>query len=248
MKFTFRDIVWVGIIALTLLVLSKCHRDDNDNLGIDIKQLKEKAYKDSIALTKQVQIHEYTAEVARQQAIIYTAKNKIIERQLDSTNLVAMRLARYIKGYEQPGIDTTFTTVGPEYINYCDSLADLTVLTSYNFGNYKKNTAIVLAAKDTMLMAKDSIISIERLAKQKTLRDYNGLMHFCQDMQKEVKPRGQVYIGAELMANPSHFINNAGVALSLKTKSNKLWQVSGGIQSNGGYYARVNGNILIKLK
>lgn len=248
MKPTFRDIVWIGVIALMAVLLSKCHRDDSNKQDANYKALQEKHYKDSLNYLQQISKQEQAVAITVKQADSLGKVNKIIEAQLDDKAASVLRLSAALLKARTPGIDTNLITIDHDYIDYCDSLAFKASGLAVDYNTYKKNTANLIAAKDATISGKDEIIVTERKAKLNCLNDYNALQHFFQDCQKELKPHNQVYAGIELIGNPSYVINNIGLALTLKTKSNKLWQVSGGVQTNGQYYARINGNILIKLK
>lgn len=248
MKPTFRDIVWIGIIALMAVLLSKCHRDYNAKQDANYKALQEKHHNDSLNYLRQISKQEQTVAITVKQADSLIKINKVIEARLDDKAADVLRLSSALRKAKIPGIDTNLITVDHDYVDYCDSLAFKASGLAVDYSGYKRNTANLIAAKDATISIKDDIIATERKAKLNCLNDYNALQHFYQDCQKELKPRTQLYAGVELIGNPSYVINNVGLALTLKTKSNKLWQVSGGIQTNGQYYARINGNILIKLK
>lgn len=245
MKFTFRDMVWIVIITLIVIGLSKCHRDDGDRLKEKLLSLEAKHRNDSLSYVQQIKEQENSVVTSIKKADSITVINKSLETRLDGTAATVIKLSAALRRAKQPGIDTNFITVDQDYVDYCDSLAIKSSSLAFDYFNYKKNNAYLLTAKDETIKGKDDIIATERRAKQNCLNDYNALQHFYKEA---VKPTNQVYVGAELIGNPSYLINNAGIALTLKTKSNKLWQISGGLQANGQYYARINGNILIRLK
>lgn len=248
MKFTFRDIVWVGIITLILVVLSKCHSDKNDSINASLKILHEKHVSDSLSYSKEIISQEHRVNESVYKADSLNNINQVLETKLDDKANTILRLTAALQKAKQLGIDTNFITVDQDYVDYCDSLAIKSSGLALDYFTYKKNNAALIVAKDEIIKAKDGIINIERNAKQSITNDYNALTRIYQDYQKANKAKNQFYIGAELIGNPTYFVNNVGLAISLKTKSNKLWQISGGIQTNGQYYARINGNILIKLK
>lgn len=248
MKFTFRDIVWIALIVLIVVALSKCHRDDNDKLNNAVKKLQDKHTADSLAYKSIITVQESKVESSVKKADSLSVINKSLEAKLDDNAANVMRLSAALRKAKTPGLDTNLITVDHDYIDYCDSLAFKASDLAVDYSKYKSNTNNLLAAKDETIKGKDDIIATERKAKQNCLDDYNAITHFYRDYIKANKPTNQIYIGAELIGNPAYLINNAGLAITLKTKSNKLWQLSGGIQTNGQYYARINGNILIKLK
>lgn len=247
MKLMFRDIVWIAIIAIIVIFLSRCHRNSTDALDVDLKKLQLKINKDSINYSNAIQGLSHIAANSDSVAAILQVKNKTIEQQLDQRAITISNLTTALRKAKIPVVDTNTIAVDPDYINYCDSLANVSGFMAADYKSYKKNIGLLLHAKDTAINARDGIITVERKAKQDCKDNLNQLMRLFQEAQSD-KSRNQLYLGAEVIASPSYFISNAGIALSLKTKTNKLWQLSGGLQTNGQYYFRINGNILISLK
>jgi hypothetical protein len=248
MKLTFRDIIWVAIITLVIIVLSKCHRDDQGRLSESVKTLHDKHTKDSITASKLIIQQELENAELVKRADSAQKINDSLGFRLDANAATVIKLSKALQKAKQPGIDTNFITVDKDYVTYCDSMAYTASNLAVDFTKYKNNNAYVLATKDETIKGKDQIIATERIAKQGCMNDYNTLMKHYQEYQRANKPTNQIFIGAELIGTPTYLVNNAGLALTLKTKSNKLWQISAGLQTNGQYYARFNGNILIKLK
>lgn len=245
MKFEFKDIVWISFITLIVIFLSRCHRNNSAALDAAKDKLQSKVIQDSINYITAIQQLNKNVVIADSVTKVLQLKNNIIEQQLDQRTATIFNLTAALKKAKIPLVDTNTIAVDPDYINYCDSLADVSQFMAADYTLYKNNTGLLLAAKDTAIRARDGIIVIERKAKQDCKDNFNSLMHLYQ--MQTGKPHNQIYIGPELIATPSYLVSNAGIALSLKTKSNKLWQVSGGIQNNGQYYFRINGNILISL-
>lgn len=247
MKFTYRDIVWIAIVTLIIIYLSKCHRDNTNLLEQNLEALRQKTKQDSIIRAHQLHAFELIATEADQKAKDYSLRNKQIEQESFINGETVIRLTAALKAAKKPLIDTTTIAVGQEYLDYCDSLAEESSNLAVNFKAYRTNTDYLIGAKDASIKARDSIIAIEHNSYRQCKADYNTLKQYCQ-AYKQSANSSQIYLGAELIGNPTSLISNAGIALTLKTKTNKLWQISGGLQSNGSYYARINGNILIKLK
>jgi len=247
MKFDFKDIAWVAVVTLIVIFLSKCHREKTDLQDAELNKLGLKIHEDSIETARVIKQYEIIVANKDTIATLYINRNKAIEQQADKQAATVLRLSAALRAYQLPG-DSNITTVSHEYIDYCDSLALTSSDLAINFNNYKRNAAFIIAAKDTALLAKDSIIAAERKAKSDCKNGYNALMRIYQHDQSVNKLHSQLYIGAELIGNPNYLISNVGLALTLKTKANKLWQLSGGIMTSGQYYARINGNILISLK
>lgn len=245
MKFTFRDIVWIVIITIIVMLLSKCHRDDKGELEEKIKSVQARHRNDSLAYLTAIAVQEHTVQVSVKQADSLQTINRTLETKLDGTAATVVKLSKALQSAKLPGINAQLITVDQDYVSYCDSLAFQSTNLAFEYFNYKKNNNSLIEKKDEIIKGKDNIIATERQAKDNCLRDYDALTHYY---QKAAKTTNQVFIGVELIGNPTYLVNNAGLAITLKTKTNKLWQVSGGLQTNGQYYARINGNILIRLK
>ena len=248
MKMTFRDIVWCAILALVLIMLSKCHRDKTNKLSESVTELMSQAKAtDSIHAVK-VMRDENRLNILLGQLQNATADQQAADKQVTQSMTTIARLSAAVKAAKFFTGDTSFVTVGPEYVMYCDSLAITSEATGVEFSAYKKRTGFLLLAKDTALRLQEGLLKSERAYSASCKKDFNALQHFYTESEKRNKPRNQLFVGAELLGNQTTMIQNVGAVLSLKTKTNKLWQISGGLQNNGGFYGRINGNILIRLR
>ena len=243
MKFTWRDIVWCAIIALILLALSKCHRNDTDKMKDKYFEL-EKQFNNNKAN------HEFNQQqlqnklvIAKEAVQIANNELKVSEAKLSQSIATIKKLGITLKAAKELEPDSTFTLVSPEYMNICDSMW-YTVEKSYEqLDVFKKKYDLLVFAKDTLLQRQTFINKETSQALTHCQQDYIKLQH----LYSIQKPVNQLYIGAEILSG-AYVIQNVGVALTLKTKTNKLWQISGGIQNDGHYYGRINGNILISFK
>lgn len=248
MNITFRDIVWVGIIALILVVLSKCHRDKSNLLKEQVNELVDKRRRDDSSHASQVAIMENKQALAEGRIQIATTQQQKAERDLEQSLATAKRLSAQLREIKGWPTDTTAITVPQEFFDYCDSLAWAADSIHADYRVFKRKNSYLLLAKDTALSLQKDLYHAERNARLKCREDFESLQHFYKLADRRAKPANQVYIGAELLGSERLLIQNIGVAISLKTKSNKLWQVSGGLQNGGGWYGRINGNVLIRLR
>jgi hypothetical protein len=248
MNFTFRDIVWVGIITIIIVLLSKCHRDKTNELSKDVTALvndrkKTDAIHNYETLQLQNKLKSVTDLAHLAQTEQHTAEDKL-SRSIATASRLAAELRR-IKGWPT---DTTAILVAQEYVDYCDSLARTTDSITVDYITFKRKNTFLLAGKDTVLRLQKQLYDNERKASEQCRRDFNALQQYYTLAEQRSKPTNQVYIGAELIGSRQLLVQNVGAVLSLKTKSNKLWQLSGGVQNGGGWYGRINGNILIRLR
>lgn len=248
MSFTFKDIVWVAIIAIILIVLSKCHRDKVSSLDNDVQALlDERRMSDSLHTISTKQIVQ-RLDVANSNAQVAQADQLTAERKLDSSVATARRLAAELHRLRNWPIDSTAITVSGEYVTYCDSLGRTADSIAIDYIKYKRRTTALLTAKDTAYNIQGQLLNSERAARLQCKKDFEALQHFYTLADKHTRPVSQLFIGAELIGSQQLLVQNVGAVLSLKTKTNKLWQVSGGLQNGGGWYGRISGNILIRLR
>lgn len=248
MNITFRDIVWVALIAIILIALSKCHRDKTNELNKDVTALViERRMSDSV--------HNIAQQALENKLAVVTGKlqnaeadQHSAEAKLSKSITAAGRLAAELKRLKGWPTDTNAILVGQEYVAYCDSLAYTADSIAIDYITFKRKNNYLLASKDTALRLQKQLYDKERIALEVCRRDFKALEHFYTEADKRSKPKNQIYVGAELLGSERLLIQNVGIALSLKTKTNKLWQLSGGLQNGGGWYGRINGNILIRLR
>ena len=248
MKVTFRDIVWFAIIALVVLVLSKCHRDKIDELNKGADVIIQKAKQSDSLHEKQLLIDRINIDLTAAIAKDAEANLKANEHQLNIAQATVLRLAAAVKESKNFPVDTSFVTVSPEYVEYCDSLAINSEHLSLDFDEYKNSAGHLIIAKDSVINTLKETVNHERSFSTECRREFAAMERFYKGADERAKPRNQIFLGAELIGTPQYLINNVGAVISLKTKQDKLMQVSGGLQSNGGYYGRISASFLIKLR
>lgn len=248
MNITFRDIVWVGIITIIIVLLSKCHRDKTNELSKDVTALVNDRKKADTIYYLETQRLQHRLQSVTDLARQAQTEQQTAEDKLSKSIATASRLAAEIKRIKGWPTDTTAILVAQEYVDYCDSLAYTADSLTVDFITFKRKNTFLLAGKDTVLRIQKQLYDNERKANEQCKRDFNALQHYYTLAEQRSKPTNQVYIGAELIGSRQLLVQNVGAVLSLKTKSNKLWQLSGGVQNGGGWYGRINGNILIRLR
>lgn len=248
MNITFRDIVWVAIIVIMLIVLSKCHRDESNELSKDVTALVSERKMSDAAHNIERQQLENKLSVVTGQLQNAQADKQNAEDKLTKTMATSSRLAAELKRLKGWPTDTNAIMVGQEYVNYCDSLAFTADSLAVDFVTFKRKNTYLLAAKDTAISLNKQLYNKEHAALEICKRDFNSLQRYYTLIDKRSKPTNQVFIGAELIGSKQLLVQNVGAVLSLKTKANKLWQMSAGLQNGGGWYGRINGNILIRLR
>lgn len=218
MNITFRDIVWVAIIALILIISSKCHRDKTRDLHGDAQALlTERRMSDSAHRITTQQL-ENRLNIAIGQAQVAREDQQTAETKLAKSITTATRLAAELRRIKEWPVDSTAITVSGEYVTYCDSLAYTADSIAADFATYKRKNSSLLASKDTALNLQLQLLNKERTAHEQCNKDFKALQHFYTEAEKRSKPTNQVYIGAELIGSQQLLVQNVGAVLSLKTK------------------------------
>lgn len=248
MKVTFRDICWVAVVALIMLFLSKCHRDERDDLSGKVAAIKSKLTQDSLTHTAEKFLWEgkLLDEQIKGHAALREAE--AANSKLLFSEKVISRLSAAIKSAKLLPFDTSFVTVSPEYVSYCDSIANESESLMIDLDRYKNSNAAILTGKAVELSIKDSIIKTERNLNSQYRSRYADLEVICSKVMSQDKAKAQVFLGAEILGTQNTIFQSVGGVISLKTRRNKLWQISSGLQSNGQIYGRINGNILLSFK
>lgn len=248
MKITFKDIIWVAVMTLVVIYLSKCHRHKTDIDTSHINEITKKHQQDSVNYATDLLVlqSKLTAQEKITNEVIIQAN--ISSAKLDASEATVNRLANAIRIAKLLPVDTSSVTVAPEYVDYCDSLAVESEYLTKEVVRYKNINTAIVAGKDGEIDIRDSIIAREHGFAIDCRARFADLQTAYKIAMEKMRPTNQVFIGAEILGTQNTFFQNIGAALTLKTKRNKLWQISSGIQSNGQVYARINGNILLSFK
>lgn len=248
MKLTYRDIAWFAVVALIVVWLSKCHRDRAGDLQSQANEIIKASQEKDLAHAKQTQI--LSEKLAASEAAAQQLANKAEKAgsQLQVTLKTIARLSAAVNSAKDIPYDTSFVTVSPDYVTYCDSLAINSENIAGEYEGFKISIGDLVTAKDSVINALKETVNHERTFSAECKREFGALGQIYKDQIQSTKPRSQIYVGAELIGNQQTLIQNVGAVLSLKTKGNKLWQISSGLQNNGQVYGRISGSILITFK
>lgn len=245
MKVTYRDICWFVIVALIFFFLSRCHRDELKDQSLAIL---DKMKADSLSHNAAVLLLEGRIAEEQRKSQEMTAMAQVADAKLAVTDKTINRLTALLKQAKLLPIDTSFVTVSPEYVIYCDSLASESDGLTIEVNKYKNLSAAIIESKNQEIALKDTLINKERLNSLNCRSRFADLQAIYSKVMNDIKPKTQVFIGAEALGTQNTIFQNVGGVISLKTKRNKLWQISSGLQSNGQVYGRINANILITFK
>ncbi len=121
-------------------------------------------------------------------------KQQIADRQITQSFTTIARLSAAVKASKfLTDVDTTFVTVSPEYVMYCDSLAMSGEATVIEFAGYKKRTIDLLLAHDTTIKLQGAMLQRERDAYNACRTDFNALQQLYKRAGNQLRPRNQIY-------------------------------------------------------
>src|SRR5688572_25174294 len=137
MKVTFRDICWFAVVALIFLYLSKCHRDDKGRVNDQAAELLNKVKQDSLSHNAEVLLLEGKLIEEQRKSHVIKTQVQVAGAKLEVSEKTINRLTTLLRQAKLFPVDTSFVTVSPEYVTYCDSLAEESELLTNEVIKYK---------------------------------------------------------------------------------------------------------------
>lgn len=155
-------------------------------------------------------------------------------------------LVTYIASIKPQPADTMgYVMVPAAYPDSCSACAN-SLKTAFKGIDSLKD----LADKTNELVTYELLIREKAAVIQERYSDslqslFNAQSQVVTALAKAGKPKSQIYAGVEILGGPVTVFQNIGGVLSLKTKQDRLFQISGGLTNLGTWYARINANFKI---
>jgi len=135
------------------------------------------------------------------------------------------------------------------YFATCDSLGNIVIVQEGQINEMLEQ----LAQTDSLMLYEVSIRDevIELLQGKFVTCDSNLIAERGRfnKLYTTLRPRGQVWAGAEISGSAITPFNQAGVVLSYVPKSgSKMFSVGGGLQVQGGYYVKIGAQFKLSLR
>lgn len=241
---------WIAAFILFLVVLyfQLCQNKRNTDTitkadynamvkakGDSIKYYEEILKADSAAIEMAVAHAEQSAERARE------SEGKVTESQGE-----IKRLNAKINAGRKEKPDSSFIAVSPRYVDGCDSLQLASEHQDIQINKYKKDIAGLVSSKQNEITVRDK--------KIKDQKDFNAAMikqlDTCQlklDTAIKKQQRTQVYAGIGMLGNQINPLAGGQVNVSLKTKGNKIYEVTGAAVG-GMWYVGFGTKFLISFR
>lgn len=248
-KPTFRDIMYMVIIAIILLFYFKSCTDKKKDQLAGAEELQKK---DSIVIQQERELGKMTEarKAAATEAWEAANETQSAVARYDSSQKVisvlskqAMRLSGQIVDLRNALPDSDWVHVSPLYTSYCDSLADEIPLLNNQINTLQQ----VSEAKDASFTREIRLLNqqneTERANVAKSLYNFNALNANYDAYRKKVTPRNSVWIGGECQL--SSIYQTVGGQVMWQTKKGISYRGGVGVISSGGYY--VSGGIALKI-
>lgn len=202
-----------------------------------------KANYNSMVKTKDDSIKYYKGIIMADSAVINDAhmataeqrdKGELFRRSLAESQNQVQRLSDKIEAAKKEKQDDSWVSVSPRYVEGCDSLNIVAVSQNAKIDQYEESK-----------VKQEELMDYEISIRDKALRhrdQFNAAMikqldtcHLKLDSSISSKKRTQVYAGVGMFGNQINPIAGGQVNVSLKTKGNKIYEVTGAAVGNTWY-------------
>lgn len=188
-----------------------------------IKYHKEIIKADDAAIEMAVGHAEQSAQRAKE------SEDKVTESQ----SIIA-RLNAKLNAARKEKPDGSFVAVSPDYINGCDSLQLVTEYNNLQLNWYKRDNAALVASKQREINLRDTAIQHRDQFNAAMIKQLDTC-HLKLDSAINNQQRTQVYAGVGMFGNQINPLAGGQVNVSLKTKGNKIYEITGAAVGNTWY-------------
>lgn len=175
------------------------------------------------------------------QAQLTASQNKLTASQTTIHRLIAK-----IDGAKLEKPDSTWIKVSPHYKDGCDSLRDRAYAQQQQINQYEENGAKLNELMLYEIAERDSAINAQKEFNRKFMSQLDNCLAQLQTAVKQ-QPRNQVYAGIGIFGNQINPLAGGQVNVSLKTKSNKIFEVTGASVGNT-WYGGVGAKFLLSFR
>lgn len=246
---TFREyLILAVVLVLAILFIRSCHGSDTLRTAAMQKEDSLKALNTTLQASHTADSLEKTALIGEVRELRVKAQSSKDSDLMAFTGLQkAYRgLSGRIQASEPSKPDSNGVWVVPEkYLKQCDSCATALQLGSSAFDKLKYDDSATKALYEYELALREAYEKDLNRQYDSSQSLFNAQSQVVTALAKAGKPKAQIFAGVEILGGPVTVFQNIGGALSLKTKQDKLFQISGGLTNLGTWYARINANFKI---
>jgi hypothetical protein len=241
---------WIlfGIAVCFIILLMLCNKADKEDT---VTKAEYEALQAQVKDTVKYYQAYLEAEQHRRDSAIQ-ARTDLQQQLAQSTEkekasrAIALRLAAQVQAAKSQQPDNTFVRVSPAYVQGCDSLAnhiaDLGKMVDQQNDDGAKLNELMLYE----ISIRDSAINAQKDFNQKFMGQLDNCLEQLQTAVKQ-QPRNQVYAGIGVFGNQINPLAGGQVNISLKTKSNKIFEVTGATVGNT-WYGGVGAKFLLSFR
>lgn len=241
---------WIAAFILFLMVLyfQLCqNKKAADTITKADYNAMVKAKDDTIKYHKEIIKADDAAIVTATAHAVESAERAIAsEAKVTEGQGVIARLNAKLNAARKEKPDSSFIEVSPNYINGCDSLQLVTEYNNLQLNWYKRDNAALVVAKQYEINKRDTALRHRdqfNAAMTKQLTDCHAKLDSAINNQQ----RTQVYAGVGMLGNQINPIAGGQVNVSLKTKGNKIYEVTGAAVG-GTWYVGLGTKFLISFR
>lgn len=239
---------WIAAFILFLVVLyfQLCNNKNTTAIGGDVYDAMVKAKTDSIKYYRSiikadsVDINEANMATAEERE-----KAELFRRSFMASQNQVQRLSNKIEAAKREAQDDTWVAVSPRYVEGCDSLRIVAIDQSGKINDAQEVNARLVLAMDREIRLRDTAILHRDQFNAAIIKQLDSC-HLR--IKATVKPqRAQVYAGVGMLGNTINPIAGGQVNISLKTRGNKIYEVTGAAVG-GSWYMGLGTKFLISFR
>lgn len=173
-------------------------------------------------------------------------KAELYQRSLAESQNLVRRLSDKIEAAKKEKKDDTWVAVSPRYVEGCDSLRLANIDQAAKINEAQEENAKVVTLMDYEISLRDTALQ-HRDAFNATMIKQLDACQLKLDTAIEKQQRTQVYAGVGMFGNQINPIAGGQVNVSLKTKGNKIYEVTGAAVG-GTWYVGIGTKFLISFR
>ncbi len=240
---------WIAAFILFLVVLyfQLCQNKKLNTVSSDVYNAMVKAKDDSIkhykGIIKADSVNINNAHMASAEE---REKAEIFRRSLIESQNTVQRLASKIDQAKKEKPNASWVAVSPNYVEGCDSLKIVAINQQVRINEAEEGNAKVVQLMDYEINLRDTAIQHRDQFNAAMIKQLDTC-HTKLDSTISSKKRNQVYAGVGMFGNKINPIAGGQVNVSLKTKGDKIYEVTGA-QLGKMWYVGLGTKFLISFR
>lgn len=173
-------------------------------------------------------------------------KAELYRRSLAESQNTVQRLSNKIDAAKKEKQDDSWVAVSPRYVEGCDSLQWAAISQNIKISQAELNNKKTVELMDYEISLRDTALQHRDQFNASMIKQLDAC-HAKLDSAISSKQRTQVYAGAGMLGNKINPLAGGQVNVSLKTKGDKIYEVTGAAVGNM-WYVGVGTKFLISFR